>query len=147
MQPDLVEIGQQSASRWQQIIETYAELGMVPSTADDRWPDFDADVRKLPAWIWYALAAGGLLILMVGRRRFFCPPQHAPEPRGGVAAANSRSPCGRARSVIGNWPISARRDLDAGLQEQALHLRQPFHREGARLYRRGGERPVDGRMR
>ncbi len=66
MQPDLVEIGQQSASRWQQIAETYAELGMVPPKPTIDGLIFDADVRKLPAWIWYALAAGGLLILMVG---------------------------------------------------------------------------------
>ena len=71
MQPDLVEIGQQSASRWQQIIETYAELGMVPSTAKIDGLIFDADEHKLPTWIWYALAGGGLLILMVGAAAFY----------------------------------------------------------------------------
>ncbi len=59
MQPDLVEIGQQSASRWQQIAETYAEVGMLPPRPTIDGLIFEAEARKLPAWIWHALAAGG----------------------------------------------------------------------------------------
>ena len=49
MQPDLVEIGQQSASRWQQIAETYAELGMLPAKPIIDGLIFEAEARKLPA--------------------------------------------------------------------------------------------------
>ena len=66
MQPDLVEIGQQSASRWQQIAETYAELGMLPPRPAIDGLIFEAEASKLPAWIGFALAGGGLLILLVG---------------------------------------------------------------------------------
>ncbi len=66
MQPDLVEVGQQSAGRWQLIAETYAELGMLPAKPNIDGLIFEAEARKLPRWIGYALAGGGLLILMVG---------------------------------------------------------------------------------
>jgi len=63
MQPDLVEIGQMSATRWQQIGQTYAELGMLS-------PGFSLDgliledgKRSLPPWVWplFVLTAMGLL--------------------------------------------------------------------------------------
>ena len=66
MQPDLVEIGQQSASRWQHIVDTYAELEMVPPRSRADGLVFDAEAGKLPAWIGLALAGGGALILAVG---------------------------------------------------------------------------------
>jgi diguanylate cyclase (GGDEF)-like protein/PAS domain S-box-containing protein len=71
MQPDLVEIGQQSASRWQQIAETYAELGMLPQQPKVDGLVFEAETRKLPTWIGYALASGGFLILIVGAAAFY----------------------------------------------------------------------------
>ncbi|PKO86478.1 MAG: PAS domain S-box protein [Betaproteobacteria bacterium HGW-Betaproteobacteria-12] len=65
MQPDLVDIGQMSAARWQQIGMTYAELGMLPA-------DFSLDglmlpetSRGTPAWLWTALALTAVLLLMV----------------------------------------------------------------------------------
>ena len=65
MQPDLVDIGQMSAARWQQIGMTYAELGMLPA-------DFSLDglllpeaPRGSPAWLWTALALSAVLLLMV----------------------------------------------------------------------------------
>ncbi|MFN4326070.1 MAG: diguanylate cyclase [Azonexus sp.] len=66
MQPDLVEIGQQSASRWQQIAETYAELGMLPPKPVIHGLIFEPEAGQLPVWIGFALAGGGLLILLVG---------------------------------------------------------------------------------
>lgn len=65
MQPELVEIGQQSASRWQHIVDTYAELEMVPHGLRVDGLIFDAEIRKLPSWIGFALAGGGGLILVV----------------------------------------------------------------------------------
>ena len=71
MQPDLVEIGQQSASRWQQIAETYAELGMLPAKPLIEGLIFEAEARKLPAWIAFTLVGGIMLIVMVGGAAFY----------------------------------------------------------------------------
>ena len=71
MQPDLIEIGLQSASRWQQIALTYAELGMLPEKPSIAGLIFEAEERKLPAWFGYALAAGSLLILVVAGAAFY----------------------------------------------------------------------------
>ncbi|MDE2439981.1 MAG: GGDEF domain-containing protein, partial [Betaproteobacteria bacterium] len=71
MQPDLVEIGQQSVGRWQQIAETYAELGMLPQESKVEGLIFEAEARKLPVWIGYALVGGAFLILIVGAAAFY----------------------------------------------------------------------------
>lgn len=71
MQPDLVEIGQQSDSRWQQIAETYAELGMLPQKPKIDGLVFETEERKLPVWLGYALGGGAFLILAVGAAAFY----------------------------------------------------------------------------
>ena len=71
MQPDLVEIGLQSASRWQQIALTYAELGMLPEKPSIAGLIFEAEERKLPVWFGYALAGGSLLIIVVAGAAFY----------------------------------------------------------------------------
>jgi len=71
MQPDLVEIGLQSTSRWQQIALTYAELGMLPEKHSVAGLIFDTDERKLPVWFGYALAVGSLLIVVVASAAFY----------------------------------------------------------------------------
>lgn len=65
MQPDLVEIGQQSLNRWQQIGQTYAELRMLPPEYSLDGLVFDRNERKLPAWFNYVLAAVTVLMLLV----------------------------------------------------------------------------------
>ena len=62
MQPELVEIGQMSAQRWQQIGQTYAELGMLPANFSLDGLIYENESRRLPAWIW-ALLVAGLVIL------------------------------------------------------------------------------------
>lgn len=65
MQPDLVEIGQQSAARWQQIAQTYAELEMLPEKYSIDGLIFEAEERKLPAWFGFALTGTIMLIVVV----------------------------------------------------------------------------------
>jgi len=63
MQPELVEIGQMSVTRWQQIGETYAELGMLPAEFSlDGLVYADAS-RRLPGWVWPVLALAVMIIL------------------------------------------------------------------------------------
>lgn len=64
MQPDLVEIGQMSQERWQQIADTYAELGMIPAGALSGLV-YDAEPHPLPHWVVIALVAGSLGGLLV----------------------------------------------------------------------------------
>jgi PAS domain S-box-containing protein len=66
MQPDLVEIGQQSSSRWRQIAETYGELGMVEPKSNIEGLIFESDAHSLPRWVAIALTGGVFLIVMVG---------------------------------------------------------------------------------
>lgn len=71
MQPDLVEIGHMSQERWQQIADTYAELGMVPDGKPLQGLVFDAEPHPLPHWVVVALVAGslgGLLVTLVAVR-------------------------------------------------------------------------------
>ncbi|MFZ2266109.1 MAG: diguanylate cyclase [Azonexus sp.] len=63
MQPELVEIGQMSATHWQQIGQTYAELGMLPANFSLDGLLYESEPRRLPAWVWPAFVAGGLVIL------------------------------------------------------------------------------------
>src|SRR5574343_1630209 len=65
MQPELVEIGQQSAARWQQIAQTYAELGMLPENYSIAGLIFEAEERKLPAWFGFALTGAIMLLVAI----------------------------------------------------------------------------------
>jgi diguanylate cyclase (GGDEF)-like protein/PAS domain S-box-containing protein len=65
MQPELVEIGQQSAARWQQIAQTYAELDMLPEKYSIAGLIFEAEERKLPSWFGFALTGAIMLIVAV----------------------------------------------------------------------------------
>jgi diguanylate cyclase (GGDEF)-like protein/PAS domain S-box-containing protein len=65
MQPELVEIGQQSAARWQQIAQTYAELEMLPEKYSIAGLIFEAEERKLPSWFGFALTGAIMLIAAV----------------------------------------------------------------------------------
>lgn len=65
MQPELVEIGQQSAARWQQIAQTYAELEMLPENYSIAGLIFEAEERKLPSWFGFALTGAIMLIVAV----------------------------------------------------------------------------------
>ncbi|MBP5985552.1 MAG: diguanylate cyclase [Azonexus sp.] len=65
MQPELVEIGQQSAARWQQIAQTYAELDMLPEKHSIAGLIFEAEERKLPPWFGFVLTGAIMLILAV----------------------------------------------------------------------------------
>ncbi|HEX6733610.1 MAG TPA: diguanylate cyclase [Azonexus sp.] len=65
MQPDLIEIGQMSATRWQQIAMTYAELGMLPAGFSIDGLMLPPGPRGTPAWVWPALGLAALLLLMV----------------------------------------------------------------------------------
>jgi PAS domain S-box-containing protein len=65
MQPDLVDIGQMSDARWQRIALTYAEVGMLPADFSLAGLVWGEEQRRLPAWVWTALALTGLLLLMV----------------------------------------------------------------------------------
>jgi diguanylate cyclase (GGDEF)-like protein/PAS domain S-box-containing protein len=65
MQPELVEIGQQSAARWQQIAQTYAELEMLPENYSIAGLIFEAEERKLPSWFGLALTGAIMLIVAV----------------------------------------------------------------------------------
>ena len=65
MQPELVEIGQQSTARWQQIAQTYAELEMLPEKHSIAGLIFEAEERKLPSWFGFALTGAIMLIAAV----------------------------------------------------------------------------------
>ena len=72
MQPDLVEIGQMSAARWQQIGQTYAELGMLPAGFSVDGLVFDAEGRELPNWLLPLLIVASLVFaLMVITAAYF----------------------------------------------------------------------------
>jgi diguanylate cyclase (GGDEF)-like protein/PAS domain S-box-containing protein len=63
MQPELVEIGQMSATHWQQIGQTYADLGMLPADFSLDGLIYESEPRRLPFWVWPAFLVGGLFIL------------------------------------------------------------------------------------
>lgn len=65
MQPDLVEIGQMSVTRWQQIGQTYAELGMLPANFSLDGLILKADESDLPAWVWPVLLVAALVLGVV----------------------------------------------------------------------------------
>lgn len=62
MQPELVEIGQMSATRWQQIGQTYAELGMLPQKFSIDGLVYESIPRRMPSWVWPAFTVGALVI-------------------------------------------------------------------------------------
>lgn len=65
MQPDLVEIGQMSVTRWQQIGQTYAELGMLPANFSLDGLMLKTDGKDLPAWVWPVLLVAALVLGVV----------------------------------------------------------------------------------
>ncbi|WP_412478803.1 diguanylate cyclase [Azonexus sp. IMCC34839] len=65
MQPELIELGTQSAQRWQQIARTYAELQMLPTNVSMDGLIFDSGSRRLPVWVWPAFALGAVLLTAV----------------------------------------------------------------------------------
>jgi diguanylate cyclase (GGDEF)-like protein/PAS domain S-box-containing protein len=65
MQPDLVDIGQMSALRWQQIGETYAELGMLPRDFSLAGLMYRSEPRSLPDWVWPVLVFATLIFSLV----------------------------------------------------------------------------------
>lgn len=64
MQPDLVEIGQMSAGRWQNIARTYAEQGMLPADYVLDGLMYQPETSRVPAWMWGALLASSMLIVI-----------------------------------------------------------------------------------
>ena len=72
MQPDLVEIGQMSAAHWQQIGQTYAELGMLPAGFTLDGLVYDAEVHEWPGWLLPLLIIATLVFgLMVITAAYF----------------------------------------------------------------------------
>lgn len=65
MQPDLVEIGQMSVSRWQLIGQTYAELGMLPANFSLDGLVFEGRERKLPDWLWPVFFIAAFVFVLV----------------------------------------------------------------------------------
>lgn len=72
MQPDLVEIGHMAPGRWQQIGDTYAELGMIPAGQSMEGLVYDPAPHPLPHWVVPTLALGafGGLLLTLAAVRF-----------------------------------------------------------------------------
>lgn len=64
MQPELVDIGHMSATRWQHIAQTYSELGMLPANASLDGLLYHAEPDVLPPWVWPAFLAGASIILL-----------------------------------------------------------------------------------
>ena len=72
MQPELVEIGQMSAARWQQIAQTYAELGMLPANFSLDGLLYESEPRRMPAWVWPVLGvAAALFVLLLALALYF----------------------------------------------------------------------------
>ena len=65
MQPEMIELGQQSAAHWQQIAQTYAELGMLPAAFSIDGLIYESEEKSLPAWVWPVIFGGGLVMLMI----------------------------------------------------------------------------------
>lgn len=64
IQPEVVDIGQQSKVRWQQIAQTYVDLGLLPAGYSIAGLIYDPDLSVLPSWFWFVLS--GALMLLVG---------------------------------------------------------------------------------
>ncbi|MDE2585249.1 MAG: ABC transporter substrate-binding protein, partial [Betaproteobacteria bacterium] len=66
IQPHMVEIGYMHPGRWQHILGTYAELGLVPSNMKlDGFLYSTGQHPVLPVWLWPALGAAFVLGLAV----------------------------------------------------------------------------------
>lgn len=65
MQYELVDIGQMSASRWQMIARTYAEIGLLPADFSIDGLIYQGESRKLPLWVWALLLAGLVIFLLL----------------------------------------------------------------------------------
>jgi diguanylate cyclase (GGDEF)-like protein/PAS domain S-box-containing protein len=66
IRPDLVEIGYMNPGRWQHIVDTYAELGMLPRDFDFKGflyaSDANADLDGLRTYLGWALAVIGIVV-------------------------------------------------------------------------------------
>lgn len=65
MQPEMIELGQQSVAHWQQIAQTYAELGMLPAAFSIDGLIYESEDKSLPPWVWPVIFGGGLVMLMM----------------------------------------------------------------------------------
>lgn len=63
IQPEVVALGQQSLAHWQQITQTYAELGMLPAAFSIDGLVFETEDQTLPGWVWPVMVGGALLLL------------------------------------------------------------------------------------
>jgi diguanylate cyclase (GGDEF)-like protein/PAS domain S-box-containing protein len=66
MQPQLVELGQMSASRWQKIAQTYADQGLLPAEHSLEGLIFPAEKPGLPGWVWPVFLAAAVIIMFAG---------------------------------------------------------------------------------
>jgi diguanylate cyclase (GGDEF)-like protein/PAS domain S-box-containing protein len=65
MQPELIEPGYMNPGRWQHIVKTYHQLGLLPESFDPEpmlyFPSSEFDLKKLKTMLYYA--AAGLTVL------------------------------------------------------------------------------------
>jgi ABC-type nitrate/sulfonate/bicarbonate transport system substrate-binding protein len=66
MHPDLIEVGYMSASRWQHIADTYADIGMLPRNFSLNGFLYDPDPHRDLTWLFRGLAATLLLGIILG---------------------------------------------------------------------------------
>jgi diguanylate cyclase (GGDEF)-like protein/PAS domain S-box-containing protein len=66
VQPVLVEVGYMNPDRWQHIADVYTDLGMMPRGASFDGFLYQADGGRALAWLYRALAAGAVLLVLGG---------------------------------------------------------------------------------
>ena len=65
--PDVVEPGYMHAGRWQHILETYAEVGMLPMNVSlDGFMYAPPSAQTIPRWVYFWLAGLAVAVLVVG---------------------------------------------------------------------------------
>jgi diguanylate cyclase (GGDEF)-like protein/PAS domain S-box-containing protein len=64
VQPVLVEVGYMNPDRWQHIADVYTELGLIERGAGFDGFLYQADSGRALAWLYRALAGGGVLLLL-----------------------------------------------------------------------------------
>jgi diguanylate cyclase (GGDEF)-like protein/PAS domain S-box-containing protein len=64
VQPVLVEVGYMNPDRWQHIADVYTELGLIERGAGFDGFLYQADGGRALAWLYRALAGGGVLLLL-----------------------------------------------------------------------------------
>jgi len=67
IRPDLVEIGYMNPGRWQHIVDTYSELGIIPPSKPFPLKSFlySGEQPRLPDWLYGALAGAMFAIIAV----------------------------------------------------------------------------------